>query len=258
MSRHGTVENFQSFDVNVLHRMGALQEPLISYPMVSFRWPGLVRLRANRWRVDVQFRGGAVQTIPLVWSACHFGSHRPWVRCLRCGRRAGKLYNTGVSLHCRRCLDLWYASQRRGSKSRRYLRALRLWLRLNGIATLKEPFRPDPNACTEGHMLVCIVWASGLSKTYGIILVFGIVKPTIRPWFPDDLETYRDVPLTLFAGAAGLAGMWYRLASHYIAAGYSPWHSLRTARNRHDPSAPREALSTWTIRKPGWPATSRR
>ena len=143
MSRHGTVENFQSFDVNVLHRMGALQEPLISYPMVSFRWPGLVRLRANRWRVDVQFRGGAVQTIPLVWSACHFGSHRPWFRCLRCGRRAGKLYNTGVSLHCRRCLDLWYASQRRGSKSRRYLRALRLRLRLNGIANLIIDLTPQ-------------------------------------------------------------------------------------------------------------------
>jgi hypothetical protein len=55
-----------------------------------------------------------------------------------------QLYNTGVSLHCRRCLDLWYASQRRGSKSRRYLQALKLRLRLNGVANLREPFPQRP------------------------------------------------------------------------------------------------------------------
>ena len=53
MAAHGTVEHFQSFDVHVLHRMGALREPLVSYPMVSFQWPGLVRLTANKWRVDM-------------------------------------------------------------------------------------------------------------------------------------------------------------------------------------------------------------
>ena len=61
MGKHGTVECFQSFDVHVLHRMGALREQLVSYPMVGFRWPGLVRLTANKWRVDVEFRGGAAQ-----------------------------------------------------------------------------------------------------------------------------------------------------------------------------------------------------
>ena len=77
MGTHGTVEHFQSFDVDVLHRMGALREPLVSYPMVSFRWPTLVRLTANRWRVDVQFRCGAVQTVPVVWTRCHFGGAAP-------------------------------------------------------------------------------------------------------------------------------------------------------------------------------------
>lgn len=144
MGRQGTVERFQSFDVHVLHRMGALQEKLVSYPWVSFRWPGLVRLTANRWRVDVEFRGGAVQRIPLIWTHCHFGGLRPWFRCLGCNRRVGKLYNTEVSLKCRRCLDLWYASQRRGAKSRRYLQALKLRLRLNGIASLREPFPQRP------------------------------------------------------------------------------------------------------------------
>jgi hypothetical protein len=144
MSKPITVEHIQSFDVYVLHRMGALREPLVCYPMVSFRWPGLLTLTANKWRVDVEFRHGALQRIPVVWTQCHFGGWRPWFRCLRCSRRVGKLYNTGVSLHCRRCLDLWYASQRRGSKSRRYLQALKLRLRLNGVANLREPFPQRP------------------------------------------------------------------------------------------------------------------
>jgi hypothetical protein len=144
MTKHATVERFESFDVHVLHRKGALQETLVSYPWVSFRWPGLVRLTANRWRVDVEFRAGAVQRIPVVWTPCHFGGLRPWFKCFRCNRRVGKLYNTEASLQCRRCLDLWYASQRRGEKSRRYLQALKLRLRLNGIANLRELFPPRP------------------------------------------------------------------------------------------------------------------
>lgn len=39
-----------------------------------------------------------------------------------------------------RCNDLWYASQRRGSKSRRYLEALKLRLGLKGIANLSFLF----------------------------------------------------------------------------------------------------------------------
>ncbi len=99
---------------------------------------------ANRWRVDVEFLSGATQRIWLRWSPCNFGGHRPWLVCHRCNRTVGKLYNTGSSLNCRRCLSLWYASQRRGAKSRRYLRALKLRLRLNGIANLREPFPPRP------------------------------------------------------------------------------------------------------------------
>jgi hypothetical protein len=144
MKNPTTVEHIQSFDVHVLHRMGALREPLVSYPMVSFRWPGLERLTANRWRVDVQFRSGATQTIWLRWSVCNYGGQRPWFICARCNKRVGKLYNIGASLGCRRCLDLRYASQRRGAKSRRYLQALKLRLRLNGIASLDEPFPTRP------------------------------------------------------------------------------------------------------------------
>jgi hypothetical protein len=144
MGKLTTVEHIQSFDVHVLHRMGALREPLVSYPMVSFRWPWLVRLTANRWQVDVQFRSGATQRIWLRWSPCNYGGQRPWFICAHCNKRVGKLYNSGASLGCRRCLDLRYTSQRRGAKSRRYLQALKLRLRLNVIANLDEPFPDRP------------------------------------------------------------------------------------------------------------------
>jgi hypothetical protein len=58
VAKHGTVEKFQSLDVHDLHRAGALQEALVSFAWASLRWPGLVGLTANKWRVDVEFRGG--------------------------------------------------------------------------------------------------------------------------------------------------------------------------------------------------------
>ena len=144
MGNCSTVEYFGSFDVHALHRMGVLREPLVSCPSVSFRWPGLVRLNANKWRVDVEHRCGATQRIPIVWTECHFGGLRPWFKCIRCNRRVGKLYNTGASLACRHCLELRYASQRRGAKSRSYLQALKLRLRLNGKASILVPIPDRP------------------------------------------------------------------------------------------------------------------
>jgi hypothetical protein len=144
MGEHGTVEKFGAFDVHVLHRAGALREAQVSFPWASLKWPGLFRVRANRWRVDVEFRCGASQRITVVWTRCHFGGGRPWFICERCNRRIGKLYNTEAALRCRRCLDLWYSSQRRGAKSRLYLQALKLRLRLNGIASLREPIPGRP------------------------------------------------------------------------------------------------------------------
>jgi hypothetical protein len=144
MAKHATVERCQAFAVHDLHHAGALQEQLVSFPLCSFKWPGLVRVTANRWRVDIEFRGGATQRITIAWTPCNFGGMRPWLRCGRCNGRVGKLYNTGASLTCRRCLDLWYASQRRGAKSRTYLQALKLRLRLNGTASIGLPIPDRP------------------------------------------------------------------------------------------------------------------
>lgn len=144
MPAHATVEHLPSINIHQLHRAGALREPLVYFPMTSFKWPGLTRVSANRWRTDVEFHGGAFQRITITWTPCNFGKERPWFFCPRCKRRVARLFNTGASLSCRQCLDLRYASQRRGAKSRRYLQALKLRLRLNGIASLAASFPERP------------------------------------------------------------------------------------------------------------------
>jgi len=144
MASHGTVEHVRSFDVHTLHRAGALKEELASFPWATFKWPGLVQITANKWRVDVVHQCGASQRISVVWTRCNFGGRRPWFICVSCNRRVGKLYHTGASLACRQCMDLWYTSQRRGTVSRCYLQALKLRLRLNGVASLVAPIPERP------------------------------------------------------------------------------------------------------------------
>ena len=73
-------------------------------------------------------RGSARISVP------ESGRTGPWFKCVRCNRRVGKLYYSGASLACRQCLEIRYASQHRGTRSRSYLQALKLRLRLNGIA----------------------------------------------------------------------------------------------------------------------------
>ena len=75
-------------------------------------------------------------------------------------------------MQCRRCLDLWYASQRRGDKSRRYLQALKLRLRLDD---------------TKRPMIVCVDKLKNWKQTSAKIGASGTARPIIRCWFPNDL-----------------------------------------------------------------------
>ena len=92
------------------------------------------------------------------------------------------------SCACRQCCDLPYASQRRGGKSQRYLQALKLRLRLGGVASILEP---SPDRARGMH-----------KRTYGRLRYRGEqlerglrqvdlrgARSTIPFWFADDLET---------------------------------------------------------------------
>lgn len=141
----GTVELHSFLDVHDLNRRRAFTDRTLVFPNACFRYPWLDRLSVNRWSVQLQFPSGGSQSIAVVWSWCHFGGSRPWFQCPHCQRRVGKLYTIGGPyLTCRICREFRYASQRRGAKSRLYLQALKLRLRLGGIASLAEPFPDRP------------------------------------------------------------------------------------------------------------------
>ena len=56
----------------------------------------------------------AVHRVSITVTRMRSGGIRPWYRCPRCSRRAGKLYATSVEvLACRLCLKLVYRSQYR-------------------------------------------------------------------------------------------------------------------------------------------------
>jgi hypothetical protein len=141
----GTVEKQESFDVHDLNRERALTERTAVFPWASLRWSWIHHLKVNGWTVEMQFRTGRSQSIRVLWTRCHFGGRRPWLECPCCRRRVGKLYNAGSFCACRTCCNLRYASQRLGTKSRRYLQALKLRLRLGGIPSIAHPFPPRPS-----------------------------------------------------------------------------------------------------------------
>lgn len=142
MRRPGTVERHECLDVLDLFRGKARHMAVVF--QASFAYPWTRGLKASRWRVEVKFKHDRWQTLPVVWTHCHFGGERPWFLCPFCSNRFRKLYNAGSFCACRACCNLRYASQRRGARSRRYLQALKLRLKLDGIASLTEPFPERP------------------------------------------------------------------------------------------------------------------
>jgi hypothetical protein len=123
--------------------MGVFTERTVAFQ--AFRWPWLTWLAVDRWTVKIRFpHYEQYQTILVIWSGCDLGGSRPWFQCPFCKRRVGKLYKVALSCACRQCCDLRYASQRRRGKSQRYLQALKLRLRLGGVASILEPFPDRP------------------------------------------------------------------------------------------------------------------
>ena len=124
-----TCESCISIDVRRWHREGKLC-PGLSF---SCSWTcggepsGSIKVRtevdavvlmysARNWR-DAEWKS-VHQRVPITWTACRLGGHRPWFVCpgfsdgQYCGRRVALLYGTGDLFACRHCYGLTYASQR--------------------------------------------------------------------------------------------------------------------------------------------------
>jgi hypothetical protein len=85
------------------------------------------------------------QRVPIAWTVCHLGGHRPWFCCRPCGRRVAKLYLAGrPCFACRHCYQLLYASQFETPRYRGLERARKIRMRLGGGVHLVGPFPTKP------------------------------------------------------------------------------------------------------------------
>jgi len=103
--------------------------------------------------------GRLERRIPITWTACDFGGHRPWfVYSVSpggryCGRRVAVLYSAAELFACRCCSGLAYASQREPLYSRDLEKAQKIRMRLGGSPKMSERFPDNRKACTGGPMI---------------------------------------------------------------------------------------------------------
>ena len=156
-----TCESCISIDVRRWHREGSL-DPGISFSSSWTRGGELsasinahtetdavvLMYRARNWG-DAEWKP-LEQLIPITWTACHFGGHRPWFVCSvsvggrYCGRRVALLYGAGELFACRRCYGLAYASQREASYFRDVDKAQKIRIQLGGSPNMSERFPDKP------------------------------------------------------------------------------------------------------------------
>jgi hypothetical protein len=166
MSRHAcggrsTCEGCKSLDIRRLHRDNLLR------PGRRFSWSwsrdgeptGEIRIETGydailllyrtRSRGEPEWRD-IRQRVPITWSRCALGGHRPWFICSIhskgrfCGRRVAVLYAAGDLFACRHCYSLAYASQSERARDRSLSRAQKIRMRLGGSPSIFDPFPEKP------------------------------------------------------------------------------------------------------------------
>ena len=156
MARHFarmTVEQSRSINVLEWHRLGYLR----CRGRFSWRWTRLHQriafliAEAGRKAVALKyFRETSEgshpefqQSLAVDWTPCRFGGERPWFLC-DCGRRVVALYAGPGGFACRSCHGLSYQSQRVTDCERTASKARKIRFRLDGSASLVEPFPARP------------------------------------------------------------------------------------------------------------------
>jgi hypothetical protein len=162
-ANHGrpTCETCKSIDVRRWHREGRLN----AEQTFSWHWScggepsGSICVRSELDAVTLLYRWRAYegaewkrieQRVPITWTACHLGGHRPWFWCSVysggrfCGRRVAKLYGAGELFACRRCYGLIYESQREAARHRGLGRAQKIRMKLGGSPSVLDAFPDKP------------------------------------------------------------------------------------------------------------------
>ena len=116
----------------------------------------ILMYRARGWR-DADWKS-VEQRVPITWTACRLGGHRPWWVCPRssggryCGRRVAVLYGAGELFACRHCYGLTYASQREALYLRDAGKAQKIRMRWEGARLCRKRSQTNRKACTGGRM----------------------------------------------------------------------------------------------------------
>jgi hypothetical protein len=146
-----TVEGYSLLDVRWLYRNAEGLRPGLICTVI---WGNGNRIGLTTYedelRLNYTARAGTPEAfdvntrVSLDWTQCHYGGRRPWFRCPRCGRRAGKLYLIGGYFRCRVCGNLAYTCQRENPADRAIRRGDRIRIRLGGNPGIANPFPPRP------------------------------------------------------------------------------------------------------------------
>ena len=130
-------------DVREFHRAGLLTDTRRRV-LSSLKFPAIQQILVDRWMLQIVVNQ-IPQQIRVSWSRCFFGGERPWLHCSYCDRRVAKLYRGLGGYCCRPCIgNPLYASQTKSTQGRRHFEACKLRLRLNGDASLTQPFPERP------------------------------------------------------------------------------------------------------------------
>jgi hypothetical protein len=109
----------------------------------------VVLISRSQYPGEIEWRS-VEQRVPILWTACHLGGHRPWFRCTvssggqYCGRRVAILYGPGDLFACRRCYGLAYASQQESPQNRRIGRSRNIRIQLGGGPDVLQAFPKKP------------------------------------------------------------------------------------------------------------------
>ena len=136
------MEDCRVLDANRWAREGVLRPE--QYRRGLWAWyRGGEKTSSIGYEVDTTDSGEEVdETARLDVTRPHFGGVRFWFKCLRCGRRVGKLYLPpgGRYFRCRRCYDLTYTSCQESHKYDRLYASIALDVGLSP-SVVKRVFR---------------------------------------------------------------------------------------------------------------------
>jgi hypothetical protein len=150
--RRTTLDDVKRLDIRWLSQQGSLRPGV--YRSISWtrgeRPTGDIVIQCQQESLVLIYRyrarGGdwepVRQTVPLVWTPCHYGGQRPWFCCPGCRQRVAVLCGYGKWFLCRHCYRLPYGSQSETPQDRRYRKVRKIRKRLGVSGNLMDPLWP--------------------------------------------------------------------------------------------------------------------